>query len=171
MSSSYLRLSCKSFFHSGFSTNPLYAPVLLPSACQMPDPSSSWPYDPNNIWWGVQLMKLLTMQSSPVSSYVFPLIPPKSISTPTSHTLLYSSLCAKDRVSHPYKRISDEYHCLFSEHGIINRYNFPYFGLFLYNPDGREKNLAKRKTTNTTEGKQKGANKVCNQQRIYSLTK
>jgi hypothetical protein len=54
--------------------------------------------NPNNIWWGVQIMKFLIMQFSPVSCYVLPLTPTYLPSTRFSHTLNMT-----DRVSHPYK--------------------------------------------------------------------
>jgi len=48
-------------FLSGFLTKTLYAP-LLPHTCYMPLPSHSRRFDhPNNIWWGVQIIKLLIM--------------------------------------------------------------------------------------------------------------
>ena len=52
-----------------FPTKTLYAP-LLSSKCSMSQPShSSWVYHPNNIYLGVQIMKLLIMQSPPVHCY------------------------------------------------------------------------------------------------------
>jgi hypothetical protein len=79
-------------------------------------------------------MKLLSMQFPPVPSYFLPLRPNIFLSTVFSNILsLCSSLNVRDRVSHPYKRISDEVlHCLFSEHDIINRSICSYFGLFSY---------------------------------------
>jgi hypothetical protein len=45
----------------------------LPHACHIPRPSHPLRCDhPNGIWWGVQIIKLLFMQSSPVSCYVTP---------------------------------------------------------------------------------------------------
>ena len=47
-----------------------------PSACRTRHPfHSSWFDDPNNIWWGVQIIKLLIMQVSPFPFY---LLPPES---------------------------------------------------------------------------------------------
>ena len=41
-------------------------------ACRMLNPSHPpWVGHPNNIWWGVQVMKLLIMQFSPVAWYFF----------------------------------------------------------------------------------------------------
>ena len=43
---------------------------LVPSTCHMHYPShSSWLDYPSNIWWAVQMIKLLIKQSSPVSRY------------------------------------------------------------------------------------------------------
>lgn len=106
-------------FTQMFATKPLYAPILLSSACYMPDASSSWPYDSNNICWGVQPMKLLTMQSSPVSPYVLALNPPKSFSTPCFHPLLYSFLCARDRVSHSYKKYLIKYCIVYFQNMVL----------------------------------------------------
>jgi hypothetical protein len=42
--------------------------------CYMSRPSHPpWFYHPNNIWWGVQVMKLLIMQSSSASYNFHPL--------------------------------------------------------------------------------------------------
>jgi hypothetical protein len=42
--------------------------------CHMRRPSnSSWFDHPNNIWWNVQVMKLLIMQSSAASRHLLPL--------------------------------------------------------------------------------------------------
>ena len=57
------------------SQNPV-CPFPLPHTCYMPHPSHSslfrYPY---NIWLGVQIIKLLVMQSSPLPCYVAPLTP------------------------------------------------------------------------------------------------
>ena len=40
----------------------LYAPLLSPHSCHMPNPShSSWFDHPYNIWWGVQTIRFLVM--------------------------------------------------------------------------------------------------------------
>jgi hypothetical protein len=65
----------------------------------MPSPShSSWLHDSDNIWWEVQIIKLLIKQSSSLPCYLVPL------------TTLFSnmlSLCfflsVRDQVSHPYE--------------------------------------------------------------------
>ena len=45
----------------------------LPHTCHMPRPSHSSRFDhPNNIGWGVQIMKLLAMRSPPVPCYLVP---------------------------------------------------------------------------------------------------
>jgi hypothetical protein len=44
---------------------------------------SSWLNHPNDIWWGVQSIKLFVMQSSPLPCYLIPLgpkYPPQNVS-------------------------------------------------------------------------------------------
>jgi len=44
-------------FPSCFLTKTLYAPLLYPHTCYMPNPSdSSWCDHLNNIWWGVEVI-------------------------------------------------------------------------------------------------------------------
>jgi hypothetical protein len=48
----------------------------LPHTCRMPRPSQSSRFDyPNNIWWWVQVIKFLVMQSSPIPCRLVPLRP------------------------------------------------------------------------------------------------
>ena len=55
--------------------NPVYTSAL-PHTCHMPRPSHlSRFYHPNNIGWGVQIIKLLIMWLSPLSCYPVPLRP------------------------------------------------------------------------------------------------
>ena len=55
--------------------NPVYSSTL-PHTWHMPRPShSSWFDRPNNIGWGVQIIKLLMMQFSPLPCYLVPLRP------------------------------------------------------------------------------------------------
>jgi hypothetical protein len=55
--------------------NPLLT-SLFPHTCYMPRPShSSWFDYPNNIWWWVQVIKFLVMQSSPLPCRLVPLRP------------------------------------------------------------------------------------------------
>jgi hypothetical protein len=77
---------------------------LFPQCVLMPRPSQSpWLDHPNNIWWSVQVLKFLIMQSSPVSRH-FLLGPNILLSTLFSDTLsLCSYLSVRDQVSHPYK--------------------------------------------------------------------
>jgi hypothetical protein len=57
-------------------TKILYATLLSsPYTCYMPSPSHSPWLDPNNIWWAVQIMKLLIMKFSPLPCYLVPLRP------------------------------------------------------------------------------------------------
>ena len=74
---SHLRLGGSSaFFPSGFPAKTLYALLLSPYMCYMPHPShSSWFDYPNNIWRGVETIKLLVMLTSPLPCYLVPLMP------------------------------------------------------------------------------------------------
>jgi hypothetical protein len=48
----------------------------LPQSCYIARSSHSFSFDhPNNIWWGVQIIKLHIMQFSPLSCYLFLLGP------------------------------------------------------------------------------------------------
>jgi hypothetical protein len=54
------------FFPSCFPTKTLYA-VFLPHMCYIPQPTYYSQFDhPNNIWWGVEVIKLLIMQFPPL---------------------------------------------------------------------------------------------------------
>ena len=76
-----------------------------PRTCCMPHPSHySWFDRSNNIWWGVQVIRLLLcsfLHSPVISSLLGPNI---LLRTLFSNTLsLRFSLNVSDRVSHPYK--------------------------------------------------------------------
>jgi hypothetical protein len=76
--SSYLRPRLPSgLFPSGVATKILHAFLVSP----MRVTSTVHLYHPNNIWWNVQVMKLLILQSSPFSSNPLP------ISTVFSNTI------------------------------------------------------------------------------------
>jgi hypothetical protein len=79
----------------------------LSHACYMPRQSyRSWLHHPNNIWWIVQVMKLLVTLSSPASLQFLLLRSKYSPQHLFSSTLnLCSSLIARDLVSHPYKLV------------------------------------------------------------------
>jgi len=72
--------------------------------CYTPYPSHApWLDHPNKIWWSVQVMKLIIMQSSPVFCHIISF---RSIllSTPFSYKFsLCYSLSVRQQVSHPYK--------------------------------------------------------------------
>ena len=76
-----------------------------PHTRYMPRPSHSFWFDyPNNIWWAVQIIKLLVMYFSPLPCYIVPLRPIYSPQHPISNTLSFcSSLNVSDQFSHPYK--------------------------------------------------------------------
>ena len=82
--SSHLRSSLSSgLLPSRFPTRSLYTP--LPHMLYMPHPShSSRLNHPNNIWWVVQIIKLLIMQFSPLPCYLVTLRPKYS---PQHHIL------------------------------------------------------------------------------------
>jgi hypothetical protein len=84
--------------------SPHQIPVFISPVCHtchMSHPShSSWFDYANNIWWGVQIIKLLV--HSPVTSFL--LGPNIILSTLLSKILcLRSKLSARDQVLHPYK--------------------------------------------------------------------
>jgi len=82
--------------------NPVYASPL-PHTCYMPLPSHSLFDHPNNIWWGLLIIKLLTMLFCPILCYLIHLGPKYFPSTLFSNTLsLRPSLNINDQVSHPY---------------------------------------------------------------------
>jgi hypothetical protein len=65
-------------------------------------PSHSSRFDhPNNIWWGVQIIKLVIMKFSPLPCYLFPNILLSTIFS-NIHCLI-SSLNVSDQDSHPRK--------------------------------------------------------------------
>jgi hypothetical protein len=72
------------------------------SACYMSHPSHPpWLDHPNNIWWTVQVMKLIIMQTSPASRH-FLLCPNTLLSTLFWNILnLCSSVGVRDQFSHP----------------------------------------------------------------------
>jgi hypothetical protein len=103
--SSHLRLGLPSGqLPSSLPTKFLYATLFSPT-CYMPRPShSSRFYQPNNIWWWVQILSysLCSLLHSPVASSL--LGPNILLSTLFSNTLsLCSSLSVRDQVPHPYK--------------------------------------------------------------------
>ena len=73
--SNHQRLGLPSgLFSSGFPTKTLYTPFPSPIRATCPRPShSSWFYHPHNIGWAVQIIKILSMQSPPLSCYLVPL--------------------------------------------------------------------------------------------------
>jgi hypothetical protein len=105
--------------------------MFLPKPCKrlssphtryMPRPShSSRFYHLHNIWWGVQIIKLLIMKFSPFPCHLVPLRPKYFLNTLFSNTLsLRSSLNVSDRVSHPHKttgKLPKIYACHLSQTG------------------------------------------------------
>ena len=90
---------------SGFPTKSRMHLSSLPYVPHAPPPSRPRFDRPNNIWYGIQIIKLLTMQYPPIPCYLVPLRPSIFLSALFSNTLsLCSSLNVKDQVSNPYKR-------------------------------------------------------------------
>jgi hypothetical protein len=64
--SSHLRLGLPSgLLPSGVPTKALYAPLLSPIRATCPAHLSSWVDHPNDIWWGVQSIKLFATNTTP----------------------------------------------------------------------------------------------------------
>jgi hypothetical protein len=106
MLSYHLRLDLPNcLFPSGFLTKILHAFLISPMRSTFP--AHLTPplfYQPNDIWWSAQVMKLLIMQFSPASPTSSLLGPNILLSTLFSNTLnLCSYLNIKDQTSHPYK--------------------------------------------------------------------
>jgi len=91
--SSKLNLGCPcGLFPSGFPTKTQYVFIFSPHTCYMSLPSHSHlRYHPNDIWWGLKIMKLLIVQFSLVPCYLLPL----------SSKIFLSSLCSDTRSIRP----------------------------------------------------------------------
>jgi len=72
--SSHLWLGLQNgLFPSGFPTKTLVYLSSPPHTCHMPCPWHSFGFDhPNNIWWGVQIIKLLIIWIFPLPIYLIP---------------------------------------------------------------------------------------------------
>ena len=83
--SSHLLLGLPSgLFPSRFSHQKPVCTSPLPHTCYMPRPSHFLRFcRPNSIWWGVQIIKFLIMQFSPLPCYFVPLRPKYSPLHPT----------------------------------------------------------------------------------------
>ena len=103
--SSHLHIDLQSgLFRSGFPTKLcrhfLHPPSMLHSLTR-----ASWFGHPNNIWWGLWIIKLLIMQSFALPCTSSLLGPDVFLSMLFFNTLgLCSSLSLTDQVSYPYKR-------------------------------------------------------------------
>jgi hypothetical protein len=94
--------SSKWFLPFRFSDQNFVCTSHLSSACYMPLPSHPpWHERPTNIWWSIQVMKLLSMQSSSTSSLLGTNILLNALFSKTFN--LCSSLSMRNEVSHPYK--------------------------------------------------------------------
>jgi len=83
-------------FPSGFQTKILYKFLIFPTCATCPALHFC-----NDIWWSVQVMKLLQPPPLPTSSLLGPHI---LLSTLFSNTVnVCSSISVRDQVSHPYK--------------------------------------------------------------------
>jgi len=94
------------YSHWHFSFRFLHQHPLCTSLCQLwhiPHPShSSWFHHSNNNWWGVQIMRLLTLQFPPIPSSSSLLSPNIFLSTQFSDnfSLCYSFLCTNLITNH-----------------------------------------------------------------------
>jgi len=81
---SQLRLGIRSaLFPSGFlNKNPVYASPLSHTRYMSSPSHSSLLYQPNNMWWAVQIMKLLITQFYSLPCYLVPLRPKYFIQNP-----------------------------------------------------------------------------------------
>jgi len=77
--------------------------IYLSHTCYMSCPSYPWLDLPNYIWWSLQVMKLLIMQSSPAFHHFLPLRHKYSPWHLVVKRLQWFSLGVRDKVSHPYK--------------------------------------------------------------------
>ena len=102
--SSHLHLDLQSgLFCSGLPTKLCRHFSLFPSMLHSL-PRASWFGHPNNIWWGIWIIKLLIVQSFALPCASSLLGPDVFLSMPFFNTLsLCSSLSMTDQVSNPYK--------------------------------------------------------------------
>ena len=104
---SHLRLGLPScLFPSGFPTKTLYTPLVYPIRASAPPIHSSRFGHPNNVWWRLEIIKLLNMWSTPLLCYLAPLRPKYYFQHPilkTTSAYDPPSILVRDQVSHPYK--------------------------------------------------------------------
>jgi hypothetical protein len=85
----------------------LYTFLISPMRATYPDNLIVLDYcHPNSIWWSIHVMKLLVMQSSPVSCHFLPMSKYSSQHPVLEHPNnfnLCASLIVRGQVSHPYK--------------------------------------------------------------------
>jgi hypothetical protein len=81
---------------SGLLTRTLYGPLPLPNSATI---HSSWFDHSVSIWWTVQMIKLLVVQSSPPPCYLVPLRPKYLPQQPIHKPLACFSLSVTDQVS------------------------------------------------------------------------
>jgi len=113
--SSHLRLGLQSGpFPHVFPAKPRIRLFSSPYALHAPPIPFIRFYHPNNIGYGVQIIKLLIMWFSPIPYYLVLLGPNILISTLFSSTLsLRSSHNVSDQVSHPYKTTGKNHSCVY----------------------------------------------------------
>ena len=120
--SSHLRLGFPSgLLLSDFPIKTFYAPLLSPIHATRPTNMSSGFDHRNDIWWGIQSIKILfSLFHSPVTSSL--LGPNNLLGTLFSKTLnLRASLNVSDHVPHPYKTPS---HCLGCNEESVRLWDF-----------------------------------------------
>jgi len=91
----------------------------LPHSCHIPRlPHPLWCGHPNDIWFGVQIIKLLLIQSSPVSCYVTP-VRPLYLSQQfcyMPYTGCYKSIGSKNENNKTKRRRSERSHILITKY-------------------------------------------------------
>jgi hypothetical protein len=75
--------------------------------CYMPRPSHPPWFEHPNIWWSLQVMTLIIMQSCPPSRHFLPLRSKYSHQHPLFKHPFCSTLSVREQVSHPYERASN----------------------------------------------------------------
>jgi len=93
-------------FLSGFPTTLCVHFSSLPCVLHASPLNPSWFDHYNNIWWSIQVLKLLTMHSSPAGRHFVPFTSEYSPQQPVlkhPQSALFP-VCARDQVPHPYER-------------------------------------------------------------------
>jgi len=90
-----------SLLTSGFPKKKLHVFFISPMSEHTRPSHPLWFCHNSNIWWSVQVMKLLIMETFPSSNHL--LSPDILLSTFIRHPQSISSPCVRNQVAHPYK--------------------------------------------------------------------